>query len=702
VQGSSVNANNNTSLAATGEINLLAAADTASQTSNSKSSSSSAGIAASVGKDTKFGYTASIAGSRGNADGQDLTYANTNVNAGNVLSMRSGGNTTLAGAVVSGNTVNANVGGNLVIQSLQDKSTYDSKDTSFGVTAVVGAGAGASVSLGKTTVTSNFQSVNQTSGIRAGDGGFNVQVNGNTTLVGGQITSSANAAAAGINTFKTNGTLTTSDINNSSEFDAKSVSVTVGVGGQAAASGAGIGGASGSQSSKTVSAISAGNISVGGVRTNTSSNGNSLNTNTTTGQNDSGIKNTFNAADVKADVQAQVTITKAFGQQAAQGIGSYADQKLKEARAKNPPDQDAIDAWSEGGSSRAALHAIAGAMSGGLSGALGAGTVSAAAPLLETLQTNMMSGLVNAGMSPEAALALSKGLTQTVAMGVGFVAGGGSAAGAATGLNTDANNRLSPTAMRRKLDLEAIVAKTCSSEASLGNASGCGAAQRELKAINDLDAATGSQDPRVVAAPAKNNDQKCATAECAAGVLPTKSDNRSQAEIDADMKKLAIGVVAAPIVVAATIYGGPIVLPLIEQGGTAALATQTTPLAGGVTALTTTQLATATGLGATMSTGIEFFSNPNASPASLTAAAIGGAATGFLKLNLNAAAGAANPLIPFVPGYFSTNLVNQGLALAVGTGVKQDVNVIANNNAGTSWWTQPVATCSPIPPRKPC
>ncbi|MDI9336780.1 MAG: hypothetical protein QM520_07130, partial [Gammaproteobacteria bacterium] len=56
----------------------------------------------------------------------------------------------------------------------------------------------------------------------------------------------------------------------------------------------------------TVSAISSGNITVGGIRTNTSSNGQSLNTNTTTGQNDSGIKNTFNATTVTADIGAQI------------------------------------------------------------------------------------------------------------------------------------------------------------------------------------------------------------------------------------------------------------------------------------------------------------------------------------------------------------------------------------------------------------
>jgi hypothetical protein len=53
------------------------------------------------------------------------------------LDIVSGGDSTLKGAVVSGNQVTAAIGGNLAVQSVQDTTTYNAKQQS----------AGASISL---------------------------------------------------------------------------------------------------------------------------------------------------------------------------------------------------------------------------------------------------------------------------------------------------------------------------------------------------------------------------------------------------------------------------------------------------------------------------------------------------------------------------------------------------------------------------
>ncbi len=218
VQGSTLKAGNNLTLNAEDEIRLLAARNTAEQHSTNKNSSASIGI--SVGT-SGFGVTLAASGGRGNADGSDVTHTNTHVEAGNQLTMTSGGDTTLKGAVASGQQVTANIGGNLAIESLQDTSQYASKQQSIGGSITVGAGVSGSISASKSNVNSNFASVAEQSGIQAGDGGFDVNVKGNTDLKGAVISSSDKAAQGGKNTL-TIGTLTTSDIQNRAEASVES------------------------------------------------------------------------------------------------------------------------------------------------------------------------------------------------------------------------------------------------------------------------------------------------------------------------------------------------------------------------------------------------------------------------------------------------------------------------------------------------
>ena len=167
----------------------------------------------------------------------------------------------------------------------------------MGGSMTLGSAPSASASLSKTRVDSNYQFVFIHSGIRAGDGGFQGNVQGDTTLVGGSITSTDKAVSEGKNSFQTGGTLTTSDIQNKAEYSAQSVGVSVGTSGASA----GIGSMGSNASSTTTAAISgiAGNQ---GART---------------GDAESGVKNDFDKDKVTQDVQAQVQITQQFGSQAS-------------------------------------------------------------------------------------------------------------------------------------------------------------------------------------------------------------------------------------------------------------------------------------------------------------------------------------------------------------------------------------------------
>jgi len=236
VQGSDIRAGRDASLVADGDINLLAARNTSQQDSDSKGSSASVGIGFSLGG-SRNGFTLDlgVSGNRGEADGDTLTHTNSHVQAGNTATLISGGDTNLRGAVVSGKQVIADVGGDLNIESLQDTDTFkvDEQSMGFGISLCIPpfcAGVssvsvdGASANFGGTDMDSDYASVTEQSGIKAGDGGFDVRVGGNTDLVGAVIASSDKAVHDGNNRLVT-ASLTSSDIRNKAEYDASTFSI---------------------------------------------------------------------------------------------------------------------------------------------------------------------------------------------------------------------------------------------------------------------------------------------------------------------------------------------------------------------------------------------------------------------------------------------------------------------------------------------
>ncbi|MEB5963877.1 hemagglutinin repeat-containing protein [Comamonas testosteroni] len=166
VRGSDITAGQDANLAAEGDIRLQAAQNTASLSlslsgslsGSSSSSSSSGSIGVSVGGQT--GITVSASKGRGNQAGDDLTHTNTHIAAGNSVTLQSGGDTTLKGAVVSGKQVVAEVGGNLKLESLQDSSSYASRNQSAGgslTISPVGVPIGGGLNAGRSKVNSHCQ-----------------------------------------------------------------------------------------------------------------------------------------------------------------------------------------------------------------------------------------------------------------------------------------------------------------------------------------------------------------------------------------------------------------------------------------------------------------------------------------------------------------------------------------------------------------
>lgn len=225
IRGSKVSAGGNIGLKADDEVRLLAAQNMSDMDRKSSSASGGVGVAVQFGQNgAALGITANASGSRGRGEGTDVTWTNTHVAAGKTLVIESGGDTTLRGAVAGGERVIADVGGDLNIESLQDIHDYRSKDQSVGVSGTFGFGFSVSGNFGQQKIDSDYASVTEKSGIKAGDGGFQVKVNGNTDLKGGVIASTDKAIEDGLNRLTT-GTLTYSDIENHASYKASSINV---------------------------------------------------------------------------------------------------------------------------------------------------------------------------------------------------------------------------------------------------------------------------------------------------------------------------------------------------------------------------------------------------------------------------------------------------------------------------------------------
>jgi len=269
VRGSEISAGNNVNLAADNSITLDAAANSREQSSTSHSSNASIGVGFTFGESNGLTIEVAAGSQSGRDNGTDGTWTNTTIHAGQQVNITSGGDTIVRGATVSGNRINADVGGNLHIETLQDTSTYHSQNSGGGFNATICAwycygDSSVSVYANNMRGDGNFASATQQSGFFAGDGGFGVNVAGNTNLVGGVISSTDAAVNAGRNSFAT-GSLTMTDLVNHDTFQGSGYSVNFSTSTSGSSSGnVGIGSNDVNRSSLTQSGISgfAGNTAV--------------------------------------------------------------------------------------------------------------------------------------------------------------------------------------------------------------------------------------------------------------------------------------------------------------------------------------------------------------------------------------------------------------------------------------------------------
>lgn len=268
------------------------------------------------------------------------------------------------------------IGGNVNIESLQDTATYDSNQKNAGFTLDVdlkGAGSSLSLNGGKTDITADYKAVGQQSGIFTGDGGFDLEVGGQTTLIGGAITTTDAAVAAGRNKYVSKGGIVTQDIENTTSYDGDAIQVGVSLGmtdnkPQGNTNGLGYGTDEDSDSSTTRAGITgiAGNSGI-----------------TTDNQAEyAGILvNEFDEQRVNEELGAQVEITQEFGKEAPKAVGDFASSR--ETKLILNGDFEEAKKWAEGGAYRVALHTLVGAIAtGSVEGALASGTTAVSIPVV--------------------------------------------------------------------------------------------------------------------------------------------------------------------------------------------------------------------------------------------------------------------------------------------------------------------------------
>ena len=249
------------SLSAKGNVRLEAGENTSVTTTENKFSSASIGASFTPQGLSDISINANKA--NGNSKESLTAYSPTLVVAENNLSLTSGKDIDIIGSKAQGDKITAKVGGNLNIETLQEKETYEEQNSSMGfgiswgvkakdkqtstkstgqtqnppttnttkstpkpngtqVTSPTGRKFFAPTigsSWNKGSIDSNYRSAREQAGFYAGSGGFDIYVEKNTDLKGGIIASNATPDKNHLST----GTFSFSDLKNEADYSAKSI-----------------------------------------------------------------------------------------------------------------------------------------------------------------------------------------------------------------------------------------------------------------------------------------------------------------------------------------------------------------------------------------------------------------------------------------------------------------------------------------------
>lgn len=177
------------SLNAAQNILLQAGESHQKQQGKNQSYGTEVGTAFSVGAKTGWSFYAKEGFSKGKEESEQRMYENSHLDSEHIR-LSSGKDTTLKGAVAKAEKIEADVKGNLTIESLQDSQRSNSNSlglgskVEFGFSSAWEFSGNASATSGK----ANSKQVTEQSGLFAGEGGYHINAN-NVHLEGGAIAS---------------------------------------------------------------------------------------------------------------------------------------------------------------------------------------------------------------------------------------------------------------------------------------------------------------------------------------------------------------------------------------------------------------------------------------------------------------------------------------------------------------------------------
>ena len=228
ITGSTLKADS-TLLSAKNNILMQSAQNTTDRKNDGSRNRTAIGASFNIGEQNGFTIDLGAQTAKNLGSGGSVTQVNTTLDTGSLV-LRSGQDTSLIGAQVRAERIDANIGGNLNILSRQDTETSKSKQDSAGFGASIcvppfcyGSTVAASANLAASKMNSDYQAVTDQSGFFAGKGGYTIDVAKNTTLQGAVI---ASEAAADKNLLLTD-RLLVSDIKNKSEIKSQSAGASV-------------------------------------------------------------------------------------------------------------------------------------------------------------------------------------------------------------------------------------------------------------------------------------------------------------------------------------------------------------------------------------------------------------------------------------------------------------------------------------------
>ncbi|WP_432507800.1 hemagglutinin repeat-containing protein [Haemophilus influenzae] len=204
-------------------LNVESVQDTYHNRSENKNTGWSVGVFAGAnGNSYGIGVEGSVQVGKGHENSDSVRQRNSYLNAEETI-IKTGKDANFKGAVVKTDRLEADIQGNLNLESRQDSNHYDSKQTQAGAgfsVAIYGSGSSASANYSQNKAKVNYAQVEEQTGFHVGKGGMDVKVVGNTHLAGSVIDSEA---AQDKNHLKIK-SLTHTDIENRSEIEVKSVS----------------------------------------------------------------------------------------------------------------------------------------------------------------------------------------------------------------------------------------------------------------------------------------------------------------------------------------------------------------------------------------------------------------------------------------------------------------------------------------------